>query len=272
MRLTEQQVRFFNTFGYIAIRGMFAPDEIAWITAEFETAIQTVGGGKEHDGTKRTMFGGPIERTEKLCTLLDDPRICGLIGGVIGEDFNYCSGDGNYYTGDTPWHPDGNWGEVFAVKVAFYLDPVTKDTGCLRVIPGSQDPEHLVRKHKINVNGALELFGIEPRNYPGNVPLETNPGDILMFNHDTYHSAWGGGNRRRMFTMNCTRHYHTDHDLNLGLQYLRVHTPGGYKVDTGAGMYHPLMLDTAGTERMRHLAQPATIHDELFPELARKKD
>ena len=33
--------------------------------------------------------------------------------------------------------------------------------------------------------------------------LETIPGDILMFNHDTYHSAWGGGNRRRMFTMNC---------------------------------------------------------------------
>jgi ectoine hydroxylase-related dioxygenase (phytanoyl-CoA dioxygenase family) len=139
------------------------------------------------------------------------------------------------------------------------------------VIPGSQDPDHPIRKHKINVNGACELFGIEPRDYPGNVALETNPGDIVMFNHDTYHSAWGGGNRRRMFTMNCTRRYHTEHDLVLGRQYLRVHTPGGYKVNTGAGMYFPLMLDTADEERMRHLAQPAQIHDELFPELTRKR-
>ena len=73
-----------------------------------------------------------------------------------------------------------------------------------------------------------------------------------------------------MFTLNCTRHYHTDHDHELGLRYLRVHTPGGYKVNTGAGMYFPLMLDTAGEQRMTHLAQPAAIHDELFPEYARR--
>jgi hypothetical protein len=46
------------------------------------------------------MFGGPIERTEKLCALLDDPRILGVLGGILGEDFNYCGGDGNYYTGE----------------------------------------------------------------------------------------------------------------------------------------------------------------------------
>ena len=114
------------------------------------------------------------------------------------------------------------------------------------------------------------MFGIAPRDFPGNVALETNPGDLVIFNHDTYHSAWGGGQRRRMFTMNCTRHYHTEHDLELGRNYLRVHTPGGYKVDTGAGMYFPLMLDTADEQRMTHLAQPARIHDELFPEFARK--
>src|SRR5579859_4655873 len=123
MQLTEAQVRYFKTFGYLMIREMFTPDEMAWITAEFETSIQNYGGGKDHNGSARTMFGGPIERTEKLCTLLDHPGITGLIGGVIGEDFNYCSGDGNYYTGDTGWHPDGSWGQLFAVKVAFYLDP-----------------------------------------------------------------------------------------------------------------------------------------------------
>ena len=38
-------------------------------------------------------------------------------------------------------------------------------------------------------------------------------------------------------------------------QYVGVHSPGGYSVDTGAGMYFPTMLSTAGPERMRHLRQ-----------------
>src|SRR5579872_7608658 len=271
MQLTEQQIRHFQTFGYLACRALFAPAEISWITEEFETAIQTCGGGKEHDGSKRTMFGGPIERTEKLCTLMDDPRILGLLGGLLGEDFNYCGGDGNYYTGNTGWHPDGNWGRLFAAKVAFYLDPLTRDTGCLRVLPGSQDPEHFVRKQRIDPNRSEELYGIAPRDFPGSVALETNPGDVVIFNHDTYHSAWGGGTRRRMFTMNCTRHFHTEEEEILGRKYLSIHSAGGYKVDTGAGMYFPLMLDTADAKRMAHLRQAAQVHDELFPQYARRR-
>jgi hypothetical protein len=270
MQLSEEQIRHFHTFGYLGFPQLFAAEEIGWIIDEFETAIQTYGGGKEHDGTKRTMFGAPIERTVKLCTLLDDPRIVGILSSILGPDFNYCSGDGNYYSGDTGWHPDGNWGQLFAVKIAFYLDPLTRDTGCLRVLPGSQDPEHFVRRNKIDMNRSLELFGVAPRDFPGNVALETNPGDLLIFNHDTYHAAFGGSNRRRMFTMNCTRHYHTPEDFYQGNRYLSVHSPGGYKVDTGAGMFLPLMLDTAGEQRMTHLAQPAQIHDELFPQYARR--
>ena len=267
--LSEQQVRFFKTFGYLGFKQLFSEDEVAWITAGFEESIQRVGGGASHDGSKRTMFGAPIEHTPQMCSLLDDARITGILSSLLGDDFNYCSGDGNYYTGDTGWHPDGNWGELFAVKIAFYLDPLTADTGCLRVLPGSQDPDHYVRKHSINMNGSRELFGVEPRDFPGNVALETNPGDLLIFNHDTYHAAYGGGHRRRMFTMNCTRHYHTEHDYNLGNKYISIHSPGGYNVRTGAGMFYATMLDTASEERMRHLEQPAHIHNALFPHLAR---
>ncbi len=269
MELSKPQVRFFNTFGYLGLPALFTREEMGWINDEFETAIQNFGGGRNHDGSTRTMFGAPIERTERLCTLLDDPRITGLLGGLLGEDFSYCSGDGNYYSGDTGWHPDGNWGQLFAVKIAFYLDPLTRDTGCLRVLPGSQNPDHYVRKDKIAMNRAEELFGVLPRDFPGNVALETTPGDIVVFNHDTYHSAWGGGTRRRMFTMNCIRRCHTDEDLVLGRNYIRVHSPGGYNVSTGAGMFFPLMLDTANAQRRTHLDQPAQLHDELFPEFAR---
>ena len=50
MKLTEHQVNFFNTFGYLAIPGMFSPSEVEWIIEEFEISIQEFGGGKDHDG------------------------------------------------------------------------------------------------------------------------------------------------------------------------------------------------------------------------------
>jgi ectoine hydroxylase-related dioxygenase (phytanoyl-CoA dioxygenase family) len=213
----------------------------------------------------------PIDRTARLCTLLDDPRLLGVIGGALGEDFNYGSGDGNYYTGDTGWHPDDNWGQLFACKVAFYLDPVTRHTGCLRVLPGSHRPDHFIRKEKIDPNRSEELFGVAPSEFPGNIALETSPGDVVLFNHDLFHASFGGGKQRRMFTMNVTRHCLSEPDMERIRRYVGMHTAGRYKVYLGAGMYTPTMLDTADTGRRRHLQQCAEIHDELFPEYARHR-
>ena len=269
MQLTDQQRHFFNTFGYLVVRRLLSPQEVDRVTKGFEWSIQNWGAGGEHDGSKRTMFGGPIEHTPEICALMDHAGILGLIGGVIGDDFNYSGGDGNYYVGDTAWHPDGNWGQLWATKTAFYLDEVRGDTGCLRVIPGSHRPDHFIRKDEINPNESQELLGVPPDHFPGNVALEADPGDVVIFNHDLYHASFGGGARRRMFTMNCTRHACTPEDLELARQYIGVHSPGGYKIDTGAGMFFPTMLDTADENRMAHLRQPAEIHDELFPQYAR---
>ena len=51
------------------------------------------------------MLASSIDHESRLRTLMDHPEILSLIGGVIGEDFNCCGGDGNYYT---RWHPDGS--------------------------------------------------------------------------------------------------------------------------------------------------------------------
>ncbi|MBT4099106.1 MAG: hypothetical protein HOM68_06755 [Gemmatimonadetes bacterium] len=269
MQLTEPQRQFFDRFGYLVIRGLLSPDEVEQVTSAFEWSINHWGAGEEHDGSRRTMFGGPIEHAPQMCALMDHPGVLGLIGGVTGDDFNYCGGDGNYYVGDTGWHPDGNWGQLWATKTAFYLDSVRADTGCLRVIPGSHHPDHFLRQNKIDPNQSLEMFGVPPSQFPGNTALESDPGDVVIFNHDLYHAAFGGGQRRRMFTMNCTRRPTSPAELELSRQYISVHSPGGYKVDTGAGMFFPTMLDTADEKRMKHLRQPAELHDELFPQFAR---
>ena len=140
MKLTDQQIAFFKTFGFLHFPGLFA-DDIGQITDTFESIFAGRGGGhhgQEHDYKRRSSIVPFIDQHPYFCGLLDDPRIEGVAGDILGHDFNYSNSDGNFYVGDTGWHSDlGHAAPYLTMKIAFYLDEVTKDTGCLRVIPGS---------------------------------------------------------------------------------------------------------------------------------------
>src|ERR1022692_2320484 len=115
--MNSQQKQFFETFGYVVLPGL-VKDEIDWIIPEFEAVF--TDRGIHHDGTKRSVVVPFIDQREKLCTLLDHPSVVAAASNLMGEDFNYIAGDGNYYTGDTGWHSDGYHEVGLFVKVAFY--------------------------------------------------------------------------------------------------------------------------------------------------------
>ena len=262
--LSKEQKNFFETFGYLAFPRLFSAEEIGWIADEFERVLDTFGTGDQHDGSQRTMIVPTIDHSERLCTLLDDRRILGIAGDILGADFNYASGDGNYYSGDTGWHPDGNYPELFAIKVAFYLDPVGRDTGCLRVLPGSHRPESIWRSGEFSPRNP-EAWGGESAEIPGQVALETEPGDLVVFNHNTWHASFGGSRRRRMFTMNLHKRGKTAEELEWVDEYLQHHCPVAHGFKIG-GMYTDLILDTAPPERLVHLEQLYTRHAQVHPE------
>lgn len=246
MELSRQQRDFFETFGYLVLPGLLR-EEIGWITAEFEAVF--AGRGVVHDGSKRSTVVPFIDQREKLSTLLDNPKIVGLVSGLLGDDFNYVGGDGNYYTGDTSWHSDG-WHDVGKfLKVALYLDPVTRSTGCLRVIPGT---------HKVDIQGwaarqarnATELWGIDQADVPS-VALESNPGDVVAFNHNLMHASFGGSARRRMFTLNCSARATDEAQIEDLKKYIGGHAR--FWIDH---MHSEIMRNTASAQRLVHLAQP----------------
>ena len=139
LKLTAQQLTFFHAFGFLAFPGLLK-DRIDEIIREFEAIFAARGGGhagKPHEGKQRSCIVPFIDQNAVLSSLLDDPRIHGIAASLLGDDFNYMPSDGNYYAGDTGWHSDGWHAETLHLKIAFYLDPLTRDTGCLRVIPGS---------------------------------------------------------------------------------------------------------------------------------------
>jgi hypothetical protein len=263
MQLTQQQLNYFDTFGYLAFPGLLKK-EIGWITEEFEDVMANVASGKDHDGSARTVIIPTIDHSERLCTLLDDERVLGIAGALIGDDFNYGSGDGNLYSGNTHWHADGGYPELFAIKLAFYLDPLTGGSGSLRVIPGSHKAESMWRTAGLNANEAGELWGISPADVPGSVPLQTDAGDLVVFDHNLKHASFGGGKRRRMFTMNLHKRGKTPEEIERVDTYLQNHCPvaAGFKI---GHMYTDIMLDTAGPGRLVHLEQAFERHAVVHP-------
>ena len=264
-KLTDAQLNFFNTFGYLGFPGLLA-DRSAEIEREFEALWQAHGGGhngKAHDGTARSCIVPFIDQNVALSSLLDDPRITGIASSLLGEDFNYMGSDGNYYVGDTNWHSDGQHKEGLHIKLAFYLDPITRDTGALRVIPGSHRMgDSYADKLQAEIRKSAELWGIEGRDVPA-IALETQPGDLVCFNHNTKHAAFGGNKRRRMFTINLCQRYPEQR-----VEELRKYISGvaRFWVDRAYGQQ---MLNTAGPERMRHLEQ-VMANDGHLADLARE--
>ena len=170
----------------------------------------------EHDHKMRSSIDPFVDGSEYLIGLLDEPRIHGIVSAILGGDYNYMSSDGNYYVGDTNWHSDQLSEDPYqSLKIAFYLDTVTQGTGCLRVIPGSGYSgdkfdgllDEVVRLTGQNRNE--EIWGVHGSEVPA-YAVDSEPGDMLLFNKKTKHSSWGGSSARRMFTYSFEQRFSAD--------------------------------------------------------------
>ena len=265
-RLSDDQMTFFDTFGFLAFPGLLA-DSVDRIIDEFERIWADHGGGHHgipHDGTARSAIFPFPDQSEYLSSLLDDQRVHDIASSICGEDFNYTSGDGNFYTGDTQWHSDGYTARpVLSIKMAFYVDAITRDTGALRVIPGSHrvgEPFADSLEEKLRRDGPG--FGVPGSEVPAQA-LEITPGDIVVFNHRLKHASFGGSKRRRMYTMNFSQRWPDDK-----LQELRdqLGKEARFWIDR---IHGEAMVRTAGPERMVHLQQ-VRENDTHLADLARE--
>lgn len=264
-RLTPQQLTAFNTFGFLAFPGLLN-DRIDSIIENFEQVFVSHGGGHaglKHDGKKRSCIVQFADLNPVLSSLIDDPRIHGIARDLVGEDFNYMGSDGNYYAGDTSWHSDGWHPQVKHIKFAYYLDPLTRDTGCLRVIPGSHRiGEGFSELLNEQIYAADKTWALAGRDVPA-VALETKPGDVLVFNHNLKHASFGGNGWRRMFTMNCCQRY-PEAQVSELQDYLK-----GFSRFWVERAYGDTMVQTATPGRKRHLEQ-VSANDGHLAELSRK--
>jgi hypothetical protein len=259
--LTPEQKLYYETFGFLVMRQYFSPAETAEICRLFDEVMTEARHGKPIKAEQRQGMLSLIEQRPELSKLIEDDRIHNVAEELLGPDFIWIAGDGNLYVGNTSWHSDlaGRLPSYPVMKIALYLDPVRVDSGCLRVVPGS---------HRAPLNSSMKAvyrhredppvypFGVTAEHVPF-YPLESDPGDVVFFSQELYHSSWGGGYHRRMFTMNfSSRATTTEHEAfhrTLYEGHLNSQRNNSfYSIDR---VYNPEFLKGGGPRRRRMVRQ-----------------
>lgn len=210
-RLSRQQVAYFNTFGFLHLPGLFR-DDIQEITAGFERVFADPLHehweleGFLHGGRRRVAVASFIDKDEALRGLRDDLRILGVVKGLLGDDYEFAESDGNVWYCETYWHSDvyGSPLATYHVKLSFYLDSLRGDSGAIRLIPGSnfysESFAQVLTKDLANHGAINQVYGVEGHQIPS-WTLESEPGDLIVWNQRTIHASYNGEDRRRSFAL-----------------------------------------------------------------------
>jgi hypothetical protein len=263
---TPEQKTFFETFGFLHLPGLMKED-IGWIIDDYEAVWRSrpdiVHGAKGKATSFPALF---VQQTPRLSSLIEHPRIESTLNMLLGDAWNINGGDGTLYDGDTGWHSDiaqGLWKEESVarnVKVAFYLDPLTRDTGALRVIPGS----HLYGDHfceqLTKTLSDMKSLGISGAQVPA-LALECQPGDVVMFDHRLKHASFGGGKRRRLMNLNVMESIRNEEQKEAMRNLFRFYRNGGTKWE-----FDKAWVDAMPPERLRHFSMTLEIGKEVMDE------
>ena len=195
-RITDDEIRFFDENGYVIIRQVLNPDELANFQAESQRLIDDVqSGGPTDKWCLRGPEGIPyyltylhVHPNAFSLRLLAHPFIGDLLTRMVGPDFIPCyeslvfklPGHGS----SVPWHRDGNpvEGDERIFNIDIYPDHSTVENSCVWVVPGS----HLWEKEQANewVKRGRENFSL-----PTAVPAEVAPGDVLLHHTKVLHGS-----------------------------------------------------------------------------------
>lgn len=210
--ISEADKRYFDTFGFLRIRGLFASD-IARITEGFEEVFEAEHGNTLdsnmalHFNEKRSIVPGIVSRSDKLCDLVDDPRTVSVVSTLMGRPYEYSESDGSLFYCDTSWHPDSYGAPMSQIhlKLSLYLDPLRGESGAIRMMPGTNFWEseyaNAVRGGVYDPESIEATYGVKPDELPS-WTLESEPGDLIVWSFRTVHASFNGGQRRRLLSIN----------------------------------------------------------------------
>jgi ectoine hydroxylase-related dioxygenase (phytanoyl-CoA dioxygenase family) len=208
--LSPGQIRYFETFGFLVLPGLFAADVDRLVTG-FEEVFANHQRWETHErlhfNETRMIIPSFVKKSPLLVDLPTDPRVVGVVQSLLGENFIDTESDGNLFSCDTCWHPDTYSAPLtdHHVKLSFYLDDLSGQSGAIRMMPGTNhfkdDYPKTLRRELDDPDRIESLFGMAPEDLPSHI-IESTPGDVVIWDFRTIHASFNGGARRRLFSLN----------------------------------------------------------------------
>eukprot|EP01051_Picozoa_sp_SAG22_P012621 SAG22_NODE_1330_length_4709_cov_25.747722_1_plen_372_part_00 len=256
--VSATELQYFRTFGFLHRRAEFSAGEMRAIVREADATLDLIdrmhrcslsgprpeGGvaGIASDGSRDPATGRScskfVEESAALTrTLVEDPRVFGLVSTLLGQDdfvwstsnhieaspagpaFQAPAAGGTgipVLTREHGWHCDiagVREAAIKRVKVMVYLTPTTRAGGALQVLPGTHTAERqadpglrsLMGCHGMNTTidpeWADATFGVRGAELPGHA-LEAVPGDIIVWQLGLYHAVYNHLPDRRLIQLN----------------------------------------------------------------------
>ena len=221
--LSREQVAQFQAFGHLHLPSVFTPAEVTAMRRDMEAVCTELLGRRptEEDHINQQPF---CELSPALTPLVADGRILGPVEALLGESYLWAGSTGMWGFSeegleDHLWHADSGgasegWADdprpALFIKAFIYLDKQTRDTGALRVLPGSHrgayhrrllgfndtNRKHERRERQRREEGRPDgdspplFFGTPGRDLPCHV-VESNPGDLVLATPWCFHAVYG---------------------------------------------------------------------------------
>lgn len=208
MKLSQEELKKFDEFGYVFIPECFTADEVDVLRRAAADALsqnrQEVW--REKDGTPRTAFA--CHQYSEPCRMLaHDARLVEPLEQLFGEPVYIHQFKVNAkaaFTGDVwqwhqdfpTWHADDGMPEPRAMNIAVFLDEVMPINGPLMIVPGTHQEGALESKHDLKTT-SYPLWTPDNEtvtklvNKHGIVTPTGKPGGVLMFHANILHGSAG---------------------------------------------------------------------------------
>ncbi|MDE2820974.1 MAG: phytanoyl-CoA dioxygenase family protein [Chloroflexota bacterium] len=181
--------------GYVIVRNAIDAD-LARETAEHLHWL-----AERNPGLRPEKFGHNMLVTDPFMhRLVGDERLVDIVEQFIGSDVAMWAA---HYIAKPPkhgqrvlWHQDGSYWPLEPMEVTtiwLAATASTRENGCLRVLPGTQNNRLLSRREMIDVKDGKNVLesGIHPSQIDDShvVDLELQPGDVSVHNPQIIHGS-----------------------------------------------------------------------------------
>jgi phytanoyl-CoA hydroxylase len=203
--LTNSQIEFFRTNGYVAVEGFFTPDEARAMQLEIDRFkrtglvrnVATEGDGKTHSTVKKNLQLCPMyDKSDIFKSLPFDARVIDAVTKLIGDPirlhldqvFLKPGGDGV----GTNWHQDNAYFQLddpmTGTAMWIAVHDANRANGTMEIVPRSFN-EKLEHSRDPGSDHHIRCFPDENKA----VACELKAGGVVFFCYGTPHCTRGNG-------------------------------------------------------------------------------